>query len=171
MATATLPNAADTHDVFPINGTDYVEFYVGNAKQAAHYYQATFGFQFVGYRGPETGVRDRVSYLVTQNKIRFVLTSALGPDGPVADHVRAHGDGVRDIALWVDHERDLTVVDQVTAIPQRRGLDRNDRRCRHGSFPSASVEFPRCRSPRVSEQPNLRTSNPIIPLGVYMSQL
>ena len=106
MATATLPNAADTHDVFPINGTDFVEFYVGNAKQAAHYYQSAFGFQVTGYRGPETGVRDRVSYLLTQGKIRLVLTAALGPDGPVADHVRKHGDGVRDIALWVDDARD-----------------------------------------------------------------
>ena len=106
MATATLPNQTETHDVFPINGTDYVEFYVGNAKQAAHYYQAAFGFQFVGYRGPETGVRDRVSYLLTQGKIRLVLTSALGPEGPIAAHVNRHGDGVRDIALWVDDARD-----------------------------------------------------------------
>ena len=104
MATATLPNAADTHDVFPINGTDFVEFYVGNAKQAAHYYQSAFGFQVVGYRGPETGVRDRVSYLLTQGKIRLVLTAALGPEGPVADHVRTHGDGVHDMALWVDRK-------------------------------------------------------------------
>jgi len=106
MATATLPKSADTHDVFPINGTDYIEFYVGNAKQAAHYYQAAFGFQLVGYRGPETGVRDRVSYLLVQSKIRFVLTSALGPDGPIAEHVDRHGDGVRDLALWVDDARD-----------------------------------------------------------------
>src|SRR5688572_15408144 len=106
MATATLPKATDTHDVFPINGTDYVEFHVGNAKQAAHYYQTAFGFQLAGYRGPETGVRDRVSYLLTQNKIRLVLTSALGPDGPIAEHVNKHGDGVRDIALWVDDARD-----------------------------------------------------------------
>ena len=106
MATATLPNAAETHDVFPINGTDYVEFYVGNAKQAAHYYQSAFGFRLVAYRGPETGVRDRVSYLLTQGKIRLVLTAPLGPDGPIAEHVRKHGDGVRDIALWVDDARD-----------------------------------------------------------------
>ena len=106
MATATLPNATDTHDVFPINGTDFVEFYVGNAKQAAHYYQTAFGFQLTGYCGPETGVRDRVSYLLTQSKIRLVLTSALGPDGPIAEHVNKHGDGVRDIALWVDDARE-----------------------------------------------------------------
>jgi 4-hydroxyphenylpyruvate dioxygenase len=106
MATATQPKSAEAHDVFPINGTDYVEFYVGNAKQAAHFYQAAFGFQIVAYRGPETGVRDRVSYLLTQNKIRLILTASLGPDGPIADHVRRHGDGVRDIALWVDDARD-----------------------------------------------------------------
>jgi 4-hydroxyphenylpyruvate dioxygenase len=106
MATATLPRQDEAHDVFPINGTDYVEFYVGNAKQAAHYYQAAFGFQVIGYRGPETGVRDRVTYLLAQGKIRLLLTSALGPDGPIADHVRKHGDGVRDIALWVDDARD-----------------------------------------------------------------
>jgi 4-hydroxyphenylpyruvate dioxygenase len=105
MATATLPKGAET-DVFPINGTDYVEFYVGNAKQAAHFYQTAFGFQLVGYRGPETGVRDRVSYLLAQGKIRLVLTSAIGPDGPIAAHVNKHGDGVRDIALWVDDARD-----------------------------------------------------------------
>ena len=80
MATQTMPVEAETHDTFPINGTDYVEFYVGNAKQAAHYYQSAFGFQMVAYRGPETGVRDRVSYLLVQNKIRLLLTSAQSPE-------------------------------------------------------------------------------------------
>jgi 4-hydroxyphenylpyruvate dioxygenase len=89
-------------DFLPLNGTDHVEFYVGNARQAAHYYRTAFGFEFQAYRGPETGVRDRASYLLVQNKIRFVLTTALQPDHPVAEHVRNHGDGVRDIALWVD---------------------------------------------------------------------
>jgi len=106
MATQTMPIESDVHDTFPINGTDYIEFYVGNAKQASQYYQSAFGFQLVAYRGPETGVRDRASYLLTQGKIRFVLTSPLGPDGDVAEHVRTHGDGVRDIALWVDDARD-----------------------------------------------------------------
>ena len=106
MATQTLPIESDVHDTFPINGTDYIEFYVGNAKQASQFYQSAFGFQLVAYRGPETGVRDRVSYLLTQGKIRFVLTSPLGPSGEIADHVRKHGDGVRDIALWVDDARD-----------------------------------------------------------------
>ena len=89
-------------DFLPLNGTDHIEFYVGNARQAAHYYRSAFGFRLAAYRGPETGVRDRASYLLVQNKIRFVLTTALAPDHPVADHVRMHGDGVRDIALWVD---------------------------------------------------------------------
>jgi 4-hydroxyphenylpyruvate dioxygenase len=106
MATQTLPVGTEAGDTFPINGTDYIEFYVGNAKQAAHFYQAAFGFQFVAYRGPETGVRDRASYLLVQNKIRFVLTSPLGPEGDIAEHVRLHGDGVRDIALWVEDARD-----------------------------------------------------------------
>ena len=106
MATATQPSPGATQDIFPINGTDFVEFYVGNAKQAAHYYQAAFGFQLVGYRGPETGTRDRASYLLQQNKIRLVLTTPLGPTGEIAEHVRKHGDGVRDIALWVEDARD-----------------------------------------------------------------
>ncbi|HEU4565841.1 MAG TPA: 4-hydroxyphenylpyruvate dioxygenase [Gemmatimonadaceae bacterium] len=111
MATQTIPAPAETHDVFPINGTDYIEFYVGNAKQAAHYYRAAFGFQLIGYRGPETGVRDRASYLLQQDKIRFVLTTAIRPDlsplaAEIAAHVERHGDGVRDLALWVDDARD-----------------------------------------------------------------
>ncbi len=106
MQTDALGAAATATDTFPINGTDYVEFYVGNAKQASHYYRTAFGFQLIAYRGPETGVRDRASYLLQQNKIRFILTTALRPDHPAADHVHRHGDGVRDIALWVDDARD-----------------------------------------------------------------
>src|ERR1700729_2450312 len=102
MATQILPTPADTTDTFPINGTDFVEFYVGNAKQASIFYRTTFGFQLVAYRGPETGTRDRASYVLEQGKVRLVLTTALRPDHPVAEHVRLHGDGVRDIALWVD---------------------------------------------------------------------
>ncbi|MBW7935579.1 MAG: 4-hydroxyphenylpyruvate dioxygenase [Gemmatimonadaceae bacterium] len=106
MATTTAPSAVEHHDTFPINGTDYIEFYVGNAKQASLYYRAAFGFQLIGYRGPETGVRDRASYLLEQDKIRFVLTSPLGADGPIAEHIRKHGDAVRDLAFWVDDARD-----------------------------------------------------------------
>ena len=104
--TSTLPAASHTTDTFPINGTDYIEFYVGNAKQASVYYRAAFGYRLVAYRGPETGVRDRASYVLQQDKVRLVLTTPLGPDGPIADHVRLHGDGVRDLALWVDDARD-----------------------------------------------------------------
>jgi 4-hydroxyphenylpyruvate dioxygenase len=105
-----LEVAAPPQDTFPINGTDHIEFYVGNAKQASLYYRSAFGFQLVGYRGPETGTRDRASYLLQQGKIRFVLTTAVRPDlsadaGRIADHVSAHGDGVRDLALWVDDAR------------------------------------------------------------------
>ena len=111
MATQTMPTAAESTDTFPINGTDYIEFHVGNAKQAAHYYRAAFGFSLVGYRGPETGVRDRASYLMQQDRIRFVLTSPIRADlseesRAIADHVARHGDGVRDLALWVDDARD-----------------------------------------------------------------
>ncbi len=89
-------------DFLPLNGTDYVEFYVGNARQAAYYYRAAFGMQLVAYSGPETGNRGRASYVVQQNKIRLVLTTPLQPDDPINEHVQRHGDGVRDIALWVD---------------------------------------------------------------------
>lgn len=102
METLTKIKTETTQDTFPINGTDHIEFYVGNAKQAAMYYQATFGFQLVAYRGPETGTRDRVSYVLQQDKIRFVLTSALSPEHEVAQHVHEHGDGVKVLALWVD---------------------------------------------------------------------
>jgi 4-hydroxyphenylpyruvate dioxygenase len=105
MATATLPTAETVADTFPINGTDYIEFWVGNARQASLYYRAAFGFELVGYRGPETGTRDRASYLIQQDKVRFVLTTPIKSTGQIADHVQKHGDGVRDIALWVDDAR------------------------------------------------------------------
>jgi len=100
--TLSRPDLQEAGDFLPINGTDYIEFYVGNARQAAYFYQSAFGFQITGYRGPESGHRDAASYLLQQQKIRFVFTSALGPDSPVARHVHVHGDGVKDIALWVD---------------------------------------------------------------------
>jgi len=105
MATLTLPETGTEQDAFQINGTDYVEFYVGNAKQASHYYRAAFGYSLVAYRGPETGVRDRASYLMQQGKIRLVLTTPLAPESSIAEHVHKHGDGVKDYALWVDDAR------------------------------------------------------------------
>ena len=89
-------------DILPLNGTDYVEFYVGNAKQAAHFYESVFGFEIVAYSGPETGVRERASYVVQQGKIRLVLTTSLFANSEISDHVRNHGDGVKVLALWVD---------------------------------------------------------------------
>jgi 4-hydroxyphenylpyruvate dioxygenase len=103
MNTTTLPNktAATETDFLPLEGTDYVEFYVGNAKQAAHYYMSAFGFQALAYAGPETGVKDRASYAVRQHKLTLVLTTPLRTDNPIADHVYKHGDGVKSISLRV----------------------------------------------------------------------
>jgi len=92
-------------DFLPLLGTDYVEFYVGNAKQSAHYYKTAFGFQSLAYAGLETGVTDRASYVLKQDKIRLVLTTALNSDSPIGEHVKKHGDGVKVIALWVDDAR------------------------------------------------------------------
>lgn len=92
-------------DFLPLEGTDYVEFYVGNAKQAAHFYKTAFGFQSLAYAGPETGVKDRASYALRQNKLTFVLTTPLRPDHPIAAHIHAHGDGVRVLALRVKDAR------------------------------------------------------------------
>jgi 4-hydroxyphenylpyruvate dioxygenase len=92
-------------DFLPLLGTDYVEFYVGNAKQAAHFYKTAFGFQSHAYAGLETGMTDRVSYVLKQDKIRLVLTTALKSDSPVGEHVKKHGDGVKVVALWVEDAR------------------------------------------------------------------
>jgi 4-hydroxyphenylpyruvate dioxygenase len=105
MATATLPTSEQHTDTFPINGTDYIEFYVGNAKQAAHFYCSAFGFNLLAYRGPETGTRESASYLIQQDKVRLLLTTPIKSDGEIADHIHRHGDGVKDIALWVDDAR------------------------------------------------------------------
>ena len=89
-------------DFLPLLGTDYVEFYVGNAKQSAHYYKTAFGYQSLAYAGLETGVRDRTSYVLKQDKIRLVLTTPLTQDSPINDHLKKHGDGVKIVALWVE---------------------------------------------------------------------
>jgi 4-hydroxyphenylpyruvate dioxygenase len=96
----------EAQDFLPLLGTDYVELYVGNAKQAAYYYMQAWGFQPVAYAGLETGMKDRVSYVLEQGKIRLVLTSPLKQDGPINAHINAHGDGVKVVALWVDDAAD-----------------------------------------------------------------
>jgi 4-hydroxyphenylpyruvate dioxygenase len=95
----------NAQDFLQINGTDYVELYVGNAKQSAHYYKTAFGFQSLAYAGLETGVKDRTSYVLQQDKIRLVLTTPLFSDSAIAHHIKSHGDGVKVIALWVDDAR------------------------------------------------------------------
>src|SRR6188474_422185 len=105
MGTKTASNKkpdAQT-DFLPLQGTDYVEFYVGNAKQATHYYMSAFGFQPLAYAGPETGVKDRASYAVRQNKLTLVLTTPIRPNNEIADHIYKHGDGVKALALRVDN--------------------------------------------------------------------
>lgn len=92
-------------DFLPLLGTDYVEFYVGNAKQAAHFYKTAFGFQSFAYRGLETGSKDSVSYVLKQDKIRLILTTPLNSKSSINDHIVKHGDGVKVIALWVDDAR------------------------------------------------------------------
>jgi 4-hydroxyphenylpyruvate dioxygenase len=102
IATKEKPSAETTTDFLPLQGTDYVEFYVGNAKQAAHYYMSAFGFQALAYAGPETGMKDRASYAVRQNKLTLVLTTPIRANNEIADHIYKHGDGVKALALMVD---------------------------------------------------------------------
>ena len=92
-------------DFLPLLGTDYIEFYVGNAKQAAHFYKTAFGFQSLAYRGLETGSKESVSYVVKQGKIKLVLTTALNSQSSIGEHVKKHGDGVKIIALWVEDSK------------------------------------------------------------------
>ena len=106
IAAIQKENIGTQTDFLPLQGTDYVEFYVGNAKQAAHYYMSAFGFQALAYAGPETGIKDKVSYAVRQHKLTFVLTTPLRPDNEIADHIYKHGDGVRFLALRVDNATD-----------------------------------------------------------------
>mgnify|MGYP006162644759 CR=1 FL=1 len=105
METSTLETVATEVDFLPLNGTDHLEFYVGNAKQSAYYYQTAWGYKLIAYAGPETGVRDRASYVLQQDKIRLVLTTALNSQSPIGEHVKKHGDGVKIVALWVEDAR------------------------------------------------------------------
>lgn len=101
-----VDNAISQTDFLPLQGTDYVEFYVGNAKQAAHFYKTAFGFQSLAYAGPETGIKDKVSYAVRQHKLTFVFTTALRTDNEIAEHVYQHGDGIKFLALKVNDAAD-----------------------------------------------------------------
>src|SRR5215203_5533920 len=107
MPTTSQKQSTNTlTDFLPLLGTDYVEFYVGNAKQAAHFYISAFGFSPLAYAGPETGLKDIASYVVRQNKLTIVLTTSLRPDNEIADHVYTHGDGVKVLALLVNDASD-----------------------------------------------------------------
>ena len=137
MQTQTLDKNSTTTDFLPLNGTDHVEFYVGNAKQAAHYYKTAFGFQNLAYSGPETGVRDRASYVLQQGKIRIVLTTPLHSDHPIAEHIKKHGDGVKVLALWVDDAYDA--FEQTTkrgAIPYQQPQTLKDE---HGEVRTSGI--------------------------------
>lgn len=102
MDTQILETKPDTQDFLPLKGTDHIEFYCGNAKQSAYYYQMAWGYKLVAYAGLETGMKDRASYVLQQGKIRLVLTSSFDPDSEINKHVSKHGDGVKVLALWVD---------------------------------------------------------------------
>ncbi len=130
MATFVRQAAETVTDFLPLLGTDHVEFYVGNARQSAYFYRAALGMKLVAYAGPETGCRDRASYVLQQGKIRFVLTTALHSDTEIARHVARHGDGVRVIALWVDDAagawrettaRGATSAQEPTAVSDEHG--------------------------------------------------
>jgi 4-hydroxyphenylpyruvate dioxygenase len=106
MQTSSQLKTETTKDFLPLKGTDFVEFYVGNAKQAAHFYKTAFGFQSLAYAGPETGVKDRASYVLIQGKMRIMLTTPLKSKHPINQHILKHGDGVHSLALWVDDAYD-----------------------------------------------------------------
>lgn len=125
-------------DFLPINGTDHIEFYCGNAKQSAYYYQSAFGFELIAYAGPETGVKEKASYVLKQNKVTLVLTTALNPTHEIAEHVRLHGDGVKSLALWVDDaEYSFNETVKRGAVPHRIPEILHDE---HGSVKIASIK-------------------------------
>ena len=146
MTTTERATATQTTDFLPLNGIDHVEFWVGNAKQAAHYFRTLWGFTPVAYAGLETGVRDRASYVMVQNDIRFVLTAPITPDGELAEHVARHGDGVHDIAFAVD---DVAV-----------GLARDDHSVARGPRRSRPSRRARRAVLRTARHPHLRRGDP-----------
>ena len=105
VETLTKNSTQTTEDFLPLLGTDHIEFYCGNAKQSAYYYQSAWGYELIAYAGLETGVKDRTSYVLRQGKITLVLTTSFDPDSEISQHVRKHGDGVKYLSLWVDDAR------------------------------------------------------------------
>src|SRR6204780_5448255 len=137
MASFAPSTAMAGQDFLPLRGTDHVEYYVGNARQAAYYYRTAFGMSLVAYAGPETGQRDRSSYVVQQGKIRFVLTTSLRPGSAIADHVARHGDGVRVIALEVDDARQAWL--ETTARGARSVTEPTETADEYGRLTTASI--------------------------------
>ena len=124
-------------DFLPLLGTDYVEFYVGNAKQSAHYYKTAYGFESCAYKGLETGSKDSVSYVLKQDKIRIVLTSALNSKSPINEHVTKHGDGVKIVALWVDDARKS--FEETTSRGAKAFLEPTVEKDEHGEIVKAGI--------------------------------
>jgi 4-hydroxyphenylpyruvate dioxygenase len=102
MQRESLGTLEQAVDFLPLNGTDHIEFYVGNAKQSAYYYQVAWGYELIAYAGPETGVREKASYVLKQGKVVLILTTAMSPESEISEHVKQHGDGVKFLSLWVD---------------------------------------------------------------------
>ena len=127
----------DAQDFLPLLGTDYVEFYVGNAKQSAHYYKTAYGFQSCAYKGLETGSKDSVSYVLKQDKIRIVLTTALNSNSPINEHVTKHGDGVKIVALWVDDARKS--FEETTSRGAKAFLEPTVEKDEHGEIVKAGI--------------------------------
>ncbi|MAZ36176.1 4-hydroxyphenylpyruvate dioxygenase [bacterium] len=128
---------AGAQDFLPLLGTDYVEFYVGNAKQSAHFYKTAFGFQSLAYKGLETGSKDSVSYVLVQGKIRLILTTPLNSKSPINDHIVKHGDGVKVVALWVDDAR--KAYEETTARGAKSYLEPIVEKDEHGEVVRAGI--------------------------------
>lgn len=137
MKTQTLENQTQTTDFLPLKGTDYIELYVGNAKQAAHFYKTAFGFQSLAYAGPETGIKEYASYVLVQNNIRLVLTTPLQPEHPINKHIQKHGDGVKILALWVDDAYDA--YQQTISRGAKSYLEPQTRRDEHGQLRMSGI--------------------------------
>lgn len=124
-------------DFLPLLGTDYVEFYVGNAKQSAHFYKTAFGFQSYAYKGLETGSTESVSYVLKQDKIRLVLTTPLNSKSPINDHIVKHGDGVKVIALWVEDAK--SAYEETTKRGARSFMEPTVEKDEHGEVVRAGI--------------------------------